>query len=139
VLLIFSGTENESHFHAKIRLDTSESAAEARILYLFNVSITNRCINLEEDIRFYKGKHRVKVVTRSRGNWIVEALEPFEDIVNGEKVKVETKERRIVAPNLLLRKGSLPPPFKEHAYELKMEKKLKQLVKEKESEGTSQS
>jgi hypothetical protein len=94
---------------------------------------------LEEDIRFYKGKHRVKVVTRSRGNWIVEALEPFEDIVNGEKLKVETKERRIVAPNLLFRKESLTPPFKEHAYELKMEKKLKQLVKEKESEGTSQS
>ncbi len=94
---------------------------------------------MDEDIRFYKGKHRVKVVTRSRGNWIVEALEPFEDIVNGEKLKVETKERRIVAPNLLFRKESLPPPIKEHAYELKMEKKLKQLVKEKESEGTSQS
>jgi hypothetical protein len=139
VLLIFSGTENESHFHAKIRLDSPESVAEARILYLFNARITSGCLNLDEDIRFYKGKHRVKVVTRSRGNCIVESLEPFEDVVNGEKLKVETKERRIVAPNLLLRKESLTPPFKEHAYELKMEKKLKQLVKEKESEGTSQS
>ncbi|MGA9387654.1 MAG: hypothetical protein WBV70_02380 [Candidatus Bathyarchaeia archaeon] len=94
---------------------------------------------MDEDIRFYKGKHRVRVVTRSRGSWIVEALEPFEDVVNGEKLKVETKERRIVAPNLLFRKESLTPPIREHAYELKMEKKLKQLVKEKESEGTSQS
>jgi hypothetical protein len=94
---------------------------------------------LDEDIRFYKGKYKVRVLTRSQGNWIVEALGSFEDIVKGEKVKVKTKERRIVAPNLLFRKESLPSPVKEHAYELKMEKKLKQLVKEKESEGTSQS
>jgi len=86
---------------------------------------------MSEEIRFHKGKHKVKILTKSRGNWIIETLEPFEDIVNGERVKVKEKERRIVAPNLLFRKQGLPPPFKEHTYELKMEKKLKHLIEEK--------
>jgi hypothetical protein len=87
---------------------------------------------MNEDIRFYKGRHKVKVMTQSKGNWIVEALEPFEDIVNGEKVEVKVGERRIVTPNLLFEKKSLSPPVKEHAYELKMEKKLKHMVAEEE-------
>jgi hypothetical protein len=89
-----------------------------------------------EDIRFYKGKHKVKVLTESKGNWIVEALEPFEDIVNGESVTVKVGERRIVAPNLLFKRKGLPPPIKEHVYELKMEKKLKHFVEEKERKNT---
>jgi hypothetical protein len=89
---------------------------------------------MAEEIRYYKRKHRVKVLTKSRGNWIVEALEPFEDILNGKEVSVTTGERRIVAPNLLSRRQNISPPVKEHAYELKMEKKLKQLVRRKKSE-----
>lgn len=84
------------------------------------------------DVRYYKGKHKVKVLTRSQGNWIVEALDAFEDLVNGEKVRVKNGERRIVAPNLLFKREALPPPVKEHAYELKMEKKLKNLIREME-------
>ena len=80
------------------------------------------------EIRYYKGKFRVKVLTESRGNWIVEALEQFEDIVYGEKVEVKVGERRIVAPNLLFKRKSLPRPPKEHAYELKMEKRLKRFI-----------
>jgi hypothetical protein len=86
---------------------------------------------LAEEIRYYKGKHRVRVVTESRGNWIVEALEAFEDTIEGEKVKVRKGERRIAAPNLLFQHEALPPPVKEHVYELKMEKKLKQILQEK--------
>lgn len=74
----------------------------------------------------------VKVLTKSRGYWIVEALESFEDVVSGEKVHVNAGERRIVVPNLLFKRKSLPPPFKEHVYELKMEKKLKRLIAEEE-------
>ena len=84
------------------------------------------------EVRYYKGKYMVKVLTESRGNWIVEALEPFEDIVYGEKVEVKTGERRIVAPNLLFKRKSLPPPPNEHVYELKMEKKLRRLITKKE-------
>jgi hypothetical protein len=84
------------------------------------------------EIRYYKGKHKVKVLTKSRGNWIVEALEEFEDIVYGEKSTVKVGEQRIVAPNLLFKKKGLPPPLKEHTYELKMEKKLKHLIAEEE-------
>lgn len=85
------------------------------------------------EIRYYKGKHRVKVLTRSRGNWIIEALEPFEDTVNGEEVRVKTEERRIVPPNLLFKRQSVPPPVKEHTYELKMERKLKRLIQGKKT------
>jgi len=87
---------------------------------------------LSEEDRFYKGKHRVRILTRSRGNWIVEALEPFEDTVNDQKVRVKAGERRIVAPNLLFKRKGLPPPIREHTYELKMEKKLKHYIEEEE-------
>ena len=83
-----------------------------------------------DEVRFYKGKHKVKVLTQSKGNWIVEALEPFDDIVNGEKVNVSLGQQRIVAPNLLSKRKGLAPLVKEHTYELKMEKKLKHLIEE---------
>jgi hypothetical protein len=89
---------------------------------------------MDDEVRYYKGKHKVKVLTESRGNWIVEALEAFEDVVDGETANVKKGERRIVAPNLLFQKEALPPPVKEHVYELKMEKKLKRLVQEEEKE-----
>ena len=62
----------------------------------------------------------------------MEALEPFEDVVRGEKVGVKVGDKRIVAPNLLFRMKSLPQPMKEHVYELKMEKKLKRLIAKEE-------
>ena len=80
------------------------------------------------EIRYYKGKHRVKVVTESVGYWIVEALEDFEDVVDGEKVMVRAGERRIVPADTVHKEKTLPPMVKEHAYELEMEKKLKRLV-----------
>jgi hypothetical protein len=89
---------------------------------------------MRSDIRYYKGRHKVRVLTESRGNWIVEALEPFEDMVNGQKIRVKKGERRIVAPNLLFQREALPPIVKEHVYELKMEKKLKRLVQKDEKE-----
>jgi mannose-6-phosphate isomerase-like protein (cupin superfamily) len=87
---------------------------------------------MSEEVRYYKGKHKVKVVTESAGYWIVEALEEFDDVVDGEKVTVKAGERRIVPSNTLHKQKSVPPPIKEHAYELKMEKKLKRLVAEEE-------
>ncbi|MGD0977633.1 MAG: hypothetical protein ABR962_00675 [Candidatus Bathyarchaeia archaeon] len=89
---------------------------------------------MSDEVRYYKGKHKVRVLTESRGNWIVEALETFEDVVEGEKIKVKKGERRIVAPNLLFQREALPPPVKEHVYELKMEKRLKRLVDEEGKE-----
>ena len=76
------------------------------------------------ETRYYKGKYKVRVLKKSRGSWIVEALEEFQDEVHGEKVEVKSGAQHIVAPNLLLKKKGLPPPLKEHVYELKMEKKL---------------
>ena len=106
-----------------------------RVFYIgFCVNTIVRVIMIDE-IRYYKGKHRVKVLTKGRGNWIAEALEPFEDIVSGEKAHVKAGERRIVAPSLLFKRKSLPPPFKEHVYELKMEKKFKRFIAEEEKKG----
>jgi hypothetical protein len=87
---------------------------------------------MSEEVRYYKGKHKVKVLTKSVGYWIIEALEAFVDVVEGEKVTVKVGERRIVPSNTVRKQRSLPPPVKEHAYELKMEQKLKRLIAEKE-------
>jgi len=87
---------------------------------------------MREEVRYYKGKHEVKVVTKSVGYWIVEAMEEFEDEVKGEKVMVRVGERRIVPPDTVHKRKSLPPLVKEHTYELKMEKKLKRRVAEEE-------
>ncbi len=76
----------------------------------------------------------VKVLTQSEGYWIVEALENFDDNVDGEKVSVKKGEQRIVPQNALFKEKTLPPMVKEHEYELKMEKKVKQIVEEYEDE-----
>jgi hypothetical protein len=85
---------------------------------------------------YYKGLYKVKVVTESEGYWIVEALEDFEDCIEGEKVPVKAGEKRIVQPNDLVKKDSMPPIAIEHAYELQLEKKVKQMVKNYEKEKT---
>ena len=90
------------------------------------------------DIRYYLGRYKVKVVTQSLGYWIVEALEEFEDNVDGEKVKVAVGERRIVPIDAVQERKYLAPPVKEHAYELEMEKKLKQLLDKQEKAQNSE-
>ena len=88
------------------------------------------------EIRYYRGVHKVRVVTQSEGYWMVEALEDFEDYVDKQKTSVKTGEQRIVAPSLVFKQKSLPPMIREHSYELKMEKKLKQLVAKEERSKT---
>jgi hypothetical protein len=87
---------------------------------------------MSKDVRYYKGKFKVAVLSMSEGNYVVEALEGFEDEVYGKLEKVKVGETRIVAPNLLFKRKGLMPMVKEHAYELNMEKKLKKLVTEEE-------
>jgi hypothetical protein len=88
------------------------------------------------EIRYYKGKHKIKVVTQSKGYWIAEALEEFTDVIDGQKVTVKIGERRIVPANTVHKHKRIPSPIREHAYELKMEKKLKRLIAEGEKEQT---
>ena len=75
------------------------------------------------DFLYYRGLYKVKAVTKSEGYWIVEALEDFDDFVDGEKVSVKVGERRIVIPSELHSKKTLPPPIPEHVYEQRLEKK----------------
>jgi hypothetical protein len=89
------------------------------------------CVVMSE-IGYYKGKHKIRVVTESVGYVTVEALENFEDIVDGEKITVLTGERRIVPVDEVHKQRTLPSMVKEHAYELEMEKKLKRMVAEEE-------
>lgn len=84
------------------------------------------------EIQYYKGVHKVKVLTESEGYWIVEALEDFDDEVDGEKIAVKAGERRIVPVETLRKLKTLPPIVKEHVYELDMEKKLKRMVADEE-------
>ena len=84
------------------------------------------------EICYYKGKHEVKIVTESVGYLTIEALEDFEDTVDGEKVKVKVGEQRIVPADTVHKHKYLAPPVKEHEYELKMEKKVKRLIAEEE-------
>lgn len=91
---------------------------------------------MSEEIRYYMGKYKVKVVTQSAGYWIVEALESFEDTLNGEKVIVQVGEKRIIPPRSAHRHKLLGSAVKEHAYELEMEKKLKHIIAGEEKKST---
>ena len=84
------------------------------------------------EIRYYRGVNKVRVVTESEGYWIVEALEEFRDMVDGEIVSVRPGEQRIVSPDLVFKEKTLPPMIKEHTYELQMERKLKGIVEKEE-------
>ena len=83
-------------------------------------------------VLFYKGLYKVKVLTESEGYWIIEALEEFEDQIDGNKVTVKIGEQRIVPSHTVHKRKYFKQPIKEHAYELKMEEKLKRLILEEE-------
>ena len=83
---------------------------------------------------YYKGLYKVNVVTESEGYWIVEALEDFKDCIKGKEVLVKAGEKRIVQPCDLVREKSMLPLVTEHTYELQLEKKVKQMVKDYEKE-----
>ena len=85
---------------------------------------------MSEEIRFYKGKYKVRVVNETKGYLTVEALEEFEDEVDGVTVEVRVGEKRIVPSNTAYKNKSIPQPVKEHSYELKMERKLKRMINE---------
>jgi hypothetical protein len=58
------------------------------------------------EIRYYKGKYKVEVLTKSRGYWVVKAHEDFQDVIQGERVNVIAGAERIVPPNLLFKQRS---------------------------------
>jgi len=85
------------------------------------------------EFSYYKGLYKVKVLTKSEGYWIVEALENFEDCSEGEAITVKKGEQRIVSEDTLFKQKTLPPIVREHQYELNMEKKLKRMIAEDEA------
>jgi len=87
------------------------------------------------ETQYYKGKYKVKIVTESVGYLTVEALEDFDDVVEGEKIIVKKGETRIVPTVEVCRQKGLAPMVNEHAYELQMEKKLKRMVAKEEKTG----
>lgn len=93
---------------------------------------------VSEQVRYYKGKYKVVVLSESQGEWLVKALEPFEDDLYGKNVKVKVGETRIVSPSQLFKIRGTYPHVQEHAYELKMEKKLKKLVEKEEEKETKE-
>jgi hypothetical protein len=91
-----------------------------------------------DEVWYYKGVHKVKVLTESEGYLIVEALEEFEDDVDGEKVTVKVGDQRIVPSESVYERKFVAPPVKEHTYELKMEKNLNRLVAEQKKKGENE-
>lgn len=88
---------------------------------------------MNRGVFFYKGLHKVKVVTESEGYWIVEAQEDFEDQLDGARVTVKAGERRIVQPSELHKKKVLAPPVAEHVYERQLERRVKRMVEDHEN------
>lgn len=91
---------------------------------------------MNEDIRFFKGRFRVKVTNQTKGYWTIEALEDFEDTEGTSTIEVKKGESKIVPSNTLFKAQKIPAPIKEHSYELRMEKKVKQMVSEEEKTET---
>lgn len=87
------------------------------------------------DFYYYKGLYRVKLLTESEGFWIVEALEDFDDYLEGQRIKVKAGEQRIVQPSELHRKKVLSPPIPEHVYERQLERKVKRMVERYEEKA----
>jgi hypothetical protein len=81
---------------------------------------------------YYKGLYRVKLLTKTEGFWIVQALEDFEDNLEGARVKVKAGEERIVQQCELHKRKVLAPPIPEHLYERQLETKVKRMVEESE-------
>jgi len=83
-----------------------------------------------DNFYFYKGIYKVKVLTKSKGYWIIEAQEDFEDCLYNKRIHVKIGEQRIVKPTELHPKKVLSPPIPEHTYELQLEKKVKRMLEE---------
>jgi len=71
---------------------------------------------------YYKGSYKVKVLTKSDGYWIIEALENFQDYVDYKKVTVKAGERSIVLPTDLYKKKAPQPPIQEQLCHLRLAK-----------------
>ncbi len=56
---------------------------------------------------YYKGVYKVKVLTKSEGYWIIEALEDLQDYINYKKVTIKAGEKSIVLPSDLTGKKPL--------------------------------
>ena len=74
------------------------------------------------DFFYYKGLYKVKVLTKSEGYWIVEAMEDFNDTVDDQKISVKSGESRIV-PIPELHKKKLKPPTPQRVSKPKLNKK----------------
>ena len=61
-------------------------------------------MTLLDESFYYKGLYKVKVLTKSEGYWIVEAMEDFNDTIDDQKVSVRSGESRIVPISDLLKK-----------------------------------
>jgi hypothetical protein len=49
-------------------------------------------------ICYFKGLYKVKVLARSEGYWIVEAIEDLQDFISYGKVTIKSGEKSIVLP-----------------------------------------
>jgi hypothetical protein len=70
------------------------------------------------EFSYYKGLYKVKVLTKSGGYWIIEALETLQDYVDYKKVTVKAGEKSIVLPSDLYKKKTLQPQIPKQEFRL---------------------
>lgn len=66
-------------------------------------------VTLDSEIRWYKGKYKVEVLKKSKGNWLVKALEKFNILRKGRIMPsiaktVEVGDEFTTVPRLLWKK-----------------------------------
>jgi len=69
---------------------------------------------------YYKGLYKVKVLTKSEGYWIIEALEDLQDYMDYKKVTVKLGEKSIVLPTDLHKKKTPLPQMPEQVNERRL-------------------
>lgn len=78
---------------------------------------------MSENILYYRGEHKVKIVAQSEGYWIVEALEDFEESIGSQKTVIKAGEQRTLLPNLFFKRRNLQLTTKRHMKRLRQKEK----------------
>ncbi|NLE05037.1 MAG: hypothetical protein GX638_09590 [Crenarchaeota archaeon] len=79
---------------------------------------------MNKNIYYYKNKHKVKILTKTNGYLIVEALEKFEDTLNSKKIIMQIGEKRII-PTSATKKSK---PTGKHIPKAKKQSQKHQLI-----------
>ena len=144
VLDLVNDYDKKSLDERKIVIDKVYEIIEKAILFYSSENFWNKQLQYIKGIGPKKAKLFEKLEIKTLYDLITyypreyddrSKLKKISELKQDEKVTVKVGERRIVPSDMVHKRKYLPPPVKEHVYELEMEKKLKRLVNEEEKQG----